>query len=514
MSKLLRSTRRVGRLAIGRFLGTRSVGRLTIGHLLSTYGIEARAVGRGLRVARCRFRLAQLRAALPGLTASSASWHCNACAACIDAALLNTHGLYYCEIVKKNSCMALAFKYMKRTAAELSDESGTPRGGGAAAAVAHEQAMSALGLGQTAPLVLARMYRDEPIRDIVRLCAVNQQLNATVCGTGARHREFWRLWGDEQREKDGMKQATIDFEQDAVNGDIRLLEYAYAAGIDTTDILKNVLEHVYMYYINYKHNPLKMLRLTRVFERLLRDADVSENVGIQKLLSQIIPTAIHFNDTELVTSILRHPEFILTNYVVSVAARSSYPLSAFIRHPHFASIYKNAYSYRELLLQILDSKNQQNFRDVIDTGLAPFRLETDPNMADPLVLALYNHQYDLFQYMLDSGRAGDPQEILNIVAQVSPGQYFHLYNGNQVQQYTHSIIAWLLRHGADVNASVRHDRQTALHIAARYNNVTATEALIKEGADVNALDAAGRTPLSYVDPMYSGVRQLLQNANA
>lgn len=87
---LLRSTRRIGRLAIGNFLGTRSVGRLAIGHLLSAYGIEARAVGRGLRIARRRLGSAQLCAARPRLTATCACWHCNGAVGGIDAALLDT----------------------------------------------------------------------------------------------------------------------------------------------------------------------------------------------------------------------------------------------------------------------------------------------------------------------------------------------------------------------------------------------------------------------------------------
>jgi ankyrin repeat protein len=56
-------------------------------------------------------------------------------------------------------------------------------------------------------------------------------------------------------------------------------------------------------------------------------------------------------------------------------------------------------------------------------------------------------------------------------------------------------VAWLIAHGADVNARSSSGR-TAVHYAAERNTGPKTLALFVEaGADLLARDAAGRTPL-------------------
>lgn len=404
---------------------------------------------------------------------------------------------------------------MKRSAAELSNESGAPPGGGAAAAVAHEQAMAALGLGLPPPLVLAKMYRDESIRDIVRLCAVNRQLNATVCGAGARHREFWRLWGDEQRAKDGMAQAKTDFVRDAKDGQARLLEYAYLAGVDTRDILIAALEQVHKQYS-------AGIRNIQVTELLLEDPNLSEIAEAKTLLSTIVKSGIDANDSQLVALVVRNPSFELTHDVVNRAVYFLYPLGVFVRHPQFARIYADEGLYRQIVsLAIQNSHN--DVRELIDYGTAPLRIvDENPNTdyaagslaSGPLAVAIQFREFDLFKYMLDSGRAGDPQEILDLVAQVPTFESSTMNDMNSVYE----IVQLLLQRGADVNGSTRRDRRTPLHTAARYGNVAATYALIKAGADVNALDRRGRTPIDYIGPNYlaeyQAVRRMLRRENA
>jgi hemoglobin len=58
-----------------------------------------------------------------------------------------------------------------------------------------------------------------------------------------------------------------------------------------------------------------------------------------------------------------------------------------------------------------------------------------------------------------------------------------------------NIVRALVRAGAQVNAPGGAKRCTALHMAARRGNTEVAEALLNCGADINARDAAGDTPL-------------------
>ena len=56
-------------------------------------------------------------------------------------------------------------------------------------------------------------------------------------------------------------------------------------------------------------------------------------------------------------------------------------------------------------------------------------------------------------------------------------------------------VALLLRHGANVNAA-RHDKQTALHFAAKNGSAKCVRLLLDAGADLAATNASGDTPLA------------------
>jgi truncated hemoglobin YjbI len=58
-----------------------------------------------------------------------------------------------------------------------------------------------------------------------------------------------------------------------------------------------------------------------------------------------------------------------------------------------------------------------------------------------------------------------------------------------------SVVRALVRSGADVNARGGAKRCTALHMAARRGNVEVAEALLECGADIEARDRVGDTPL-------------------
>jgi ankyrin repeat protein len=57
------------------------------------------------------------------------------------------------------------------------------------------------------------------------------------------------------------------------------------------------------------------------------------------------------------------------------------------------------------------------------------------------------------------------------------------------------VVAALARAGADVNAAGGAKRCTALHMAARRGNLKVAEALLDRGADLEARDSLGETPL-------------------
>lgn len=58
-----------------------------------------------------------------------------------------------------------------------------------------------------------------------------------------------------------------------------------------------------------------------------------------------------------------------------------------------------------------------------------------------------------------------------------------------------SMITDLLSQGAAINAQTDRTGETSLHLAARYARADAAKRLLEAGADPNAQDNTGRTPL-------------------
>lgn len=79
-----------------------------------------------------------------------------------------------------------------------------------------------------------------------------------------------------------------------------------------------------------------------------------------------------------------------------------------------------------------------------------------------------------------------------------PGAWIGLCcTGNSGHKENLALAQAMLRCGAEVSA--RYKGRSALHCAARAGFAGIVEALIEHGADVNAMDARGRTPLDEVE---------------
>ena len=92
--------------------------------------------------------------------------------------------------------------------------------------------------------------------------------------------------------------------------------------------------------------------------------------------------------------------------------------------------------------------------------------------------------YDIAEVLLDWGVPVDGDDP----GARTPLQAF-------AHQANHRSVAWLIAHGADVQARTR-DGRTAAHLAAERNTGPRTLALLVEnGADLSARDGDGRTPL-------------------
>ncbi|KAK6979870.1 neurogenic locus Notch protein [Biomphalaria glabrata] len=75
---------------------------------------------------------------------------------------------------------------------------------------------------------------------------------------------------------------------------------------------------------------------------------------------------------------------------------------------------------------------------------------------------------------------------------------------------TTDVMTHLISQGAAINAQTDRTHETALHLAARYSRADAAKLLLDAGADPNATDCNGRTPLhSAVAADATGVFQLL-----
>ncbi len=120
--------------------------------------------------------------------------------------------------------------------------------------------------------------------------------------------------------------------------------------------------------------------------------------------------------------------------------------------------------------------------------------------ADPLLAQVRYNGRTLLHTAAASGAPGIVETLLNLGADpnaLDGGRHAPLYSvANECQVPAGAdITRILIRHGAEVNACDGAKRCTALHMAARRGSVEIAGALLDCGADIEARDSVGETPL-------------------
>jgi hypothetical protein len=163
--------------------------------------------------------------------------------------------------------------------------------------------------------------------------------------------------------------------------------------------------------------------------------------------------------------------------------------------------------------QIADRQPEQNYRLLLDHSLR-FLIRSDPKKllwpTSPLLVILQYIDPDVLlgdeHVVLQEGE--NNQTLLHVLADLAD-PFDYSTHGNQV-----ILAKQLIEHGANVNAVSIPKNETPLH-AACYSgcvtNLDFIELLLKEGADPNAQDHMGRTPLMYTIQLAPGAAKFMLN---
>jgi truncated hemoglobin YjbI len=117
-------------------------------------------------------------------------------------------------------------------------------------------------------------------------------------------------------------------------------------------------------------------------------------------------------------------------------------------------------------------------------------------IADPTLVDERYGRRTLLQEAVGTGNLALVELLLDLGADLNAGTHPALYSvANECRTGGAAIVRTLIRHGADVNACKNVKRCTPLHMAARRGNLQIAEALLDAGADLEARDSHGDTPL-------------------
>ena len=174
---------------------------------------------------------------------------------------------------------------------------------------------------------------------------------------------------------------------------------------------------------------------------------------------------------------------------------------------HLASLNRHFESVRELLdhganVNAKDSQGQTPLHQALSTGsfiedagfeVVQLLLErgADANTREghefPLHLASYNQHLGSVRVLLDHGA--------NVNAKDSQGQtpLHQALTGSFIEDASFGVVQLLLERGADANT--REGHESPLHLASYNQDLESVRALLDSGANVDAKDSQGRTPL-------------------
>ena len=117
-------------------------------------------------------------------------------------------------------------------------------------------------------------------------------------------------------------------------------------------------------------------------------------------------------------------------------------------------------------------------------------------LADP---SLVNERYGgrtLLQEAVGTGNLALVELLLSLGVDLNAGSHAALYSlANECRTGGADIVRVLVAHGSDVNASENVKRCTPLHMAARRGSLEIAQALLDCGANIEARDSHGDTPL-------------------